>query len=139
MSALSNYLEQNLLNLLYNNDAFSAPTTYVALFTSDPTDAASGTEVSGGSYARKLVNENGGSSPTWDVAVVDGVGYKVANTHDIEFAEATANWGTITHFGIFDAATAGNLLHHGAMDASKLIETGDTYRFAAGDLVLRLE
>lgn len=141
MSALSDYLEQNLLNFVFNNNSGSitAPTTYVALFTSDPTDAASGDEVSGGSYAREIVNENGGSSPTWDAAAVDAPGYKVANTHDITFTTATAAWGTVTHFGIFDAETSGNLLFHGALDASKAVGLGDTFKFLAGDLVLRLE
>lgn len=139
MSALSNYLEQKLLDLVFNKQAYSAPDTYVALFTDDPTDAGTGTEVSGGSYARELVDENGGSSPTWNMAAVDGVGYVVDNAANIEFTQATGSWGTITHFGIFDAVTSGNLLFHGALDASVAITTGQTFRFAAGDLDLRME
>lgn len=139
MSALSDYLEAALLNEIFNNTNLAPPTTYVALFTSDPTDAGSGTEVSGGSYARVQVNPNGGSSPTWDSAAVDAPGYKVANTHDITFPAATAAWGTVTHFGIFDAASGGNLLYHGALDTSKAVGSGDTFKFAAGDLVLRAE
>jgi len=139
MSAISNYLEQKLLDLVFNTLAYSAPTTYVALFTSDPTDAGGGTEVSGGAYARQVVNENGGSSPTWNLAVVDGDGYLVDNTHDITFPEATASWGMVSHFGIFDAASGGNLLWHGALTVSKTVGSGDTFKFPAGDLNLKLE
>lgn len=139
MAAISNYLEQKLLDLVFNALAYTAPTTYVALFTSDPGDDASGTEVSGGSYARQVVNENGGSSPTWDLAVVDGTAYLVDNTHEILFPTATADWGTVTHVGIFDAATVGNLLYHGALGDSRLVETDDAFRFAIGELNLKLD
>lgn len=139
MSAFSNYLEAAILGLVFNKDALSGPTTYIALFTSDPGDDASGTEVSGGSYARVLVYDNGSGSPDWTVAAVDGVGYSVENDDDVTFPTATGDWGTVTHFGIFDAATSGNLLLHGALDDSQLVETGGVFKFLAGDLVLRVE
>jgi hypothetical protein len=129
MSKLSNYLEQKLLDHTYNEVALSVPiTTYVALFTTDPTDAGTGTEVSGGSYARVLVNENGGGSPAWDLAVVDGIGYKVDNANDITFPTATAAWGTV-----------GNLLHHTILDSSQVVGDGGIFKFLAGALELRLE
>ena len=92
MAALSNYLENALINATLRNTAYSSPATvYAALFTSDPTDAGSGTEVSGGSYARKAITfgapSNGAST----------------NSGAVEFDQATGNWGTITHFGIYDA------------------------------------
>jgi hypothetical protein len=139
MSAFSNYLEPKLLDEIFNNTNFVPPATYISLYTSDPTDADSGTEVSGGSYARKLVNPNGGASPTWDLAVVDSAGYLVDNTHDITFVTATADWGTITHFGIHDAATVGNLLMYGALDNSRVVQSGGTFTFSAGELNLRVE
>jgi len=139
MSAFSNYLEENLLNLLFNGDAFSSPSTYVSLHTADPTDAGTGTEVSGGSYARKLVNANGGASPAWNNAAVDAPGYVVDNANAITFATATASWGTVTHFAIWDALSGGNLLMHGALDTAKTVGTGDTFQFPAGDLNLRVE
>ena len=85
MSELSNYLEQKLLDHIYNEVAYSVPTTiYVALYTDDPTDADVGTEVTGGSYARVLVNESGGGAPEWDLAIVDGIGYMVTTEAYIE-------------------------------------------------------
>ena len=139
MSALSDYLEQDLLDLIFNKDAFTGPTTYVALFTDDPTDAGSGTEVTGGSYARVLVYDNGSGSPDWTVATVDAPGWKVVNDDDITFPTATASWGTITHFAVFDASTSGNLLFHGALDEARVIGTDDVFKFLAGLLVFCLE
>jgi hypothetical protein len=139
MSAFSDYLEDLILDFIFNDETFTAPDTYVALYTSDPTDADTGTEVSGGSYARVQVNPNGGSSPTWDLAVTDGIGKLVDNTHDITFPTATADWGTVTHFGIRDAATAGNLLFHGALDASQVVNSGGTFKILAGEINVRTE
>ncbi len=139
MSALANYLEAALLGLIFNKDAFTGPSTYLALFTSDPTDAGTGTEVSGGSYARVLIYDNVSGTPDWTVAAIDGIGYKVENDDDVTFPTATAAWGTITHFGVLDAATAGNLLMHGALDESKVIGNNDVFKVSAGNLVLRLE
>jgi len=139
MSALSNYLEESWLNLRVNEVAFTAPSVWAALFTNDPTDAGTGTEVSGGSYARVRIYKNGGTTPTWTLAAVDGIGYKVQNNEEAAFPTATASWGTVTHVGILDAVSAGNLLMHGALVAEKPIGNGDTFKFSAGALVLRLE
>jgi len=138
LSAISNYAEEAVLNHLFNKDALTGPSTYIALFTSDPTDAGTGTEVSGGSYARVLVYDNGSGSPDWTLAAVDGTAYAVENDDDITFPTATASWGTITHVGIFDAATVGNLLWHGALDESKTIGTDDVFKISAGNIVVKL-
>lgn len=127
MAAMSNYLENALINATLRNTAYSSPATvYVGLFTSDPTDAGSGTEVSGGSYARKSMAfdapSNGAST----------------NSGAVEFDQATGNWGTITHFAIFDALTSGNMLYHGALTTSKTIETGDVFKFAAASVTVTL-
>ena len=127
MAAMSNYLENALINATLRNTAYSSPATvYVGLFTSDPTDAGSGTEVSGGSYARKSMAfdapSNGAST----------------NSAAVEFDQATGNWGTITHFAIFDALTTGNMLYHGALTTSKTIETGDVFKFAAASVTVTL-
>lgn len=127
MAAISNYLENALINATLRNSAYSSPATvYVALFTTDPTDDGSGTEVSGGSYARVAATF---ASPSNGASSTDA---------DVEFAQATGNWGTVTHFGIFDALTSGNLLYHGALTASKLIETGDIFKIATGQLTVTL-
>lgn len=139
MAAISDYLEQKLIDLIANKDAFSAPDTYLALFTSDPTDAGTGTEVSGGAYARQLVYDNASGTPDWTVGAVVATGYGVENDDSITFPTATASWGTVTHFGIFDAATSGNLLMHGALDESKTVGVDDVFKVSAGNLKLRLE
>lgn len=124
---MSNYLENALINAVLRNTSYTTPSTvYVGLFTSDPTDANTGTEVSGGSYQRKAVTF---SSPS------NGV---TSNSSAIEFDQATANWGTVTHMGILDASTAGNLLFHGQLTSSKTIETGDVFKFNATALSVTL-
>ena len=127
MSAMSNYLENALVNATLRNTAYTSPTTvYVGLFTTDPTDAGSGTEVSGGSYVRQ--------SATF-AAPSDGAS---STSADVTFPQATANWGTVTHFGVYDASTAGNLLYHGALTTSKTIETGDVFKISSGNLTVTL-
>lgn len=140
MAELSDYLEPKLLDHIYNEVTYTPPTTiYVALYTSDPTDADTGTEVSGGSYARVLVNENGGGAPEWALAVIDGIGYKVTNSDDITFPTATAAWGVVTHVGLRDASSGGNLLHHTALEASQDVGDGGIVKFLVGSLTMRLE
>ena len=127
MAAMSNYLENALINATLRNTTYTSPATvYVGLFTSDPTDAGTGTEVSGGSYARKSMAfgapSNGAST----------------NSSAVEFDQATGSWGTITHFGILDALTSGNLLYHGALTSSKVIESGDVFKFASAAVSVTL-
>ena len=127
MAEFSNYLENALINAVLRNTSYTSPTTvYVALFTSDPTDAGSGTEVSGGSYAR--------TSATFG-APSDGVS---VTTADVTFPQATASWGTVGWIGIYDASTSGNLLYHTPLDASKTIDTGDIFKIASGNLSVTL-
>lgn len=99
---------------------------YVALFTAAPSDAGGGTEVTGGSYAR--VNSVG----KWATPSSGSVSTNAAVT----FPTATASWGTVTHFALFDASSGGNLLMWGALTASKVIGDGDTAEFASGDITL---
>jgi len=125
--SFANYLETKILEHVFANTAYTSPTTvYVGLFTTDPTDAGTGTEVSGGSYARQSASfVVSGNAATTDAAV--------------EFPTATASWGSITHIGIFDAATAGNLLAHSALDAAKTISSGDVLRIPTGDIDITLD
>lgn len=127
MAAMSNYLENALINATLRNTTYTSPATvYVALFTTDPTDAGTGTQVSGGSYARQAATF---------AAPSDGASTTSA---DITFPTATANWGTVTHFGLYDALTNGNLLYHGALNNSKTIQTGDILKIEAGNLTVTL-
>ena len=127
MAEMSNYLENALINVTLRATAYTAPTTvYVGLYTSDPTDANTGTEVTGGSYARQSVTFGAPSNGT------------STNSAIVEFPQATASWGTVSHIGILDALTTGNLLYHTPLDASKTISTGDVFRIAVGSLSVTL-
>jgi hypothetical protein len=127
MAAISNYLEDALINATLRNTSYtSSASVYVALFTTNPTDADSGTEVSGGSYARV--------EATFDVPSNGSA----STNADVEFAQATGSWGTITHFGIYDAIENGNLLYHGALTESKTISTGDLFKIPTGSLTVTL-
>jgi hypothetical protein len=127
MSEMSNYLENALINVTLRATSYTAPTTvYVSLWTSDPTDAGSGTEVSGGSYARTAVTF---------AAPSNGV---TTNNADVTFPTATASWGTVGWIGINDALTTGNLLYHTALDTAKTIDSGDIFKITTGNLSVTL-
>lgn len=125
--SFSNFLETELLDHVFAGNAYTSPSAvYVGLFTTDPTDAGTGAEVSGGSYERQSASfVVSGNTATTDAAV--------------EFPTATASWGSITHIGIFDAATSGNLLAHSALDAAKTISSGDVLRIPTGDIDITLD
>jgi hypothetical protein len=127
MSEMSNYLEDALINVTLRATAYTAPATvYVSLWTSDPTDAGSGTEVSGGSYARTAVTF---------AAPSNGV---TTNDADVTFPTATASWGVVGWIGINDAASSGNLLYHSPLDTSKTIDSGDIFKISTGNLSVTL-
>jgi hypothetical protein len=127
MAEMSNYLENALINATLRATTFTSPATvYVGLYTADPTDAGTGTEVSGGSYARTSVTFGAPSN---------GVS---TNSAAVEFPQCTSTWGTVSHIGILDASTSGNLYYHTALDSSKTIETGDVFKIAIGNLSVTL-
>jgi hypothetical protein len=127
MAEMSNYLENALINATLRNTAYTSPTTvYISLHTADPTDAGSGTEVSGGSYVRKAATF---------AAPSNGVS---ASNADVTFDQATASWGTIGWIGIWDAVSTGNMLYHTALTTSKAIDTGDIFKIASGSLTVTL-
>lgn len=127
MSEMSNYLENALINATLRNTSYSSPATvYIGLYTSDPTDANTGTEVSGGSYARVAATFGAPS---------DGVS---TNNAAVEFPVATGTWGTVTHMGILDALTSGNLLYHTPLTTSKSVVSGDTLKFSVGGISVTL-
>lgn len=131
MAKMSNYLEVELRKHLFRTGSFTKPTVLaISLHTADPTDAGTGAEVSGGSYARVELNP---LDANWTAAsATDGV---TDNAAAIEFPAPTADWGSITHFGIWDAATAGNLLVHGQLTTSKTVNNNDPApSFAIGAL-----
>ncbi len=140
MSKISDYLEQKGLDHVFNGITLTPPATvYLALFTTDPTDDGSGTEVSGGSYARQRIYADGAGSPAFALAAVDGDGYSVQNAAVVNFPTATAAWGTITHVGLFDALTGGNLLWHGPLTEPQVIGNGGHFAVDVGYLTIKLE
>ena len=127
MAEMSNYLENALVDATLRNTSYTSPATvYVALFTTDPTDANTGTEVTGGAYARTSVAF---AAPSNGAA---------ASSADCTFPTCTSTWGTVSHIGIFDASTSGNLLYHTPLDTSKTIETGDIFKIASASLTVTL-
>lgn len=125
--AKSNYLEQAILDHVFGRDTFSAPATvYVALFTTATQDNGAGTEVSGGSYARQAVTND---DDYWNRT--DNV---VSNDSQIAFPQASANWGTVTHFALFDAVTSGNMLYHAALTSPETVNINGQVVFEPGQL-----
>ena len=123
MAAISTYLANKLLDHTLRNVAYTPPSTvYLALYTSNPGAGDTGTEVSGGGYARQVVTFNPASAG------------QVVSSADVVFPVATASWGTITHVGVRDAATGGNLLYYAALSTVKTIAAGDQIKFPAGQL-----
>ncbi len=127
MAGFSDYLENKVLDYVLSGGSFSQPgTKYLALYTTAPTDAGGGTELSGSAYARQSCAFTTTSSAS-------------TNTSAVEWPTATGNWGTIVAVGIFDASTSGNLLAWSNLTSSRTIETGDVFRIPAGDLDVTLD
>ena len=123
MSAMSDYLENEILDHILSVGSYTMPTNvYVGLSTGSFADDNSGTEITGNNYARVVASFGAAASGT------------ASNDAAIEFAAATGSWGSISHFGIFDAASSGNLLIHGAFTTAKTIASGDILKISTGDL-----
>jgi len=125
--SFSNFLETEILDHVFGGAAYTAPAThYLALFTATPGETGGGTEVSGGAYVRKAVAFTTSGNTT-------------SNTSAVEYPTATANFGTVTSVGVFDAATSGNLMAYATLSSSKTIDTGDVFRVPAADLDITLD
>lgn len=125
MAAASDYLETALLNHVFRNTAYTSPTdVYVALFTNDPGEGDTGTEVTGGSYARQEATFSAPSSGS------------ISNSSDITFADMPST--TVTHFAIYDDVSAGNMLAYGELNSPSTFNAGDDAEFASGTLTLSL-
>ena len=125
--SLSNTFETRTLQWMLTGGAVTRPSAwYVALYTAAPSDTGGGTEVSGGSYARKAI--------TFSVS-----GDTASNTAAIEFDAATTSWGTITHAAVFDALSGGNMIAYAALNTSKQIDTDDVLRIPTGDFDVTMD
>lgn len=133
MAGKSDYLENMILDTLFVNGTFSKPANlYVALHSADPTDAGSGTELSGGGYSRVQVANNG--------STFSRSGNQVSNTGPISFPESTGSQGNATHGAIWTAATGGNLLYASALGTARDVNAaGITVTIPAGGLTVSEE
>lgn len=123
---LTNYLESKLIDHFLGTTTYTKPSAvYVALFTVTPGEAAGGTEVTGGSYARQAATFGAASSGA------------TTNDTNIDFAGMPA--ATTVAIGIFDASTSGNMLLYGALTTNKTTDAGDTLRIATGSLSVSID
>lgn len=128
--AFTNYTEDLVLDWLFTSTSATRPTSwYVGLFTAAPGETGGGTEVAGNNYSRKAVTFSvSGTAPT-----------EATNSAAVEFDTASGSWGTISHVGVFDASTSGNMIAYATLSASKTIASGDVFRIPAGDLDITLD
>lgn len=137
MPALSNYLENKLVDALFRGVAYTLPSTfYFALLTSTPSDIGGGVEVTGLGYSRPALAANttnfSGTQGAGSTAPSNGSSGTIYNNVDIQFPNPTANWGLVVALGIYDAPTGGNLLVWGSISPTKTINNGDAApKFAA--------
>ena len=128
----SKYLEDSIVNYFLRNQNVTRPAQhFLALYISNPTDENTGSEVAGGGYVRKPIQFN---APV----MVNGK-TTIANNAEIRFPVATANWGNISHWGVLDAVTGGNLLTHAPVTVPKLIDSGDEAKFNAETLTIDVD
>jgi hypothetical protein len=125
--SFTNFLETEILDHVFAGAAYTAPTTkYVALYTAAPGETGGGTELSGSAYARQSV-------------AFTTTGNTTSNSAAVEFATATGSWGSVTHVGVFDAVTSGNLMAYATLTSAKTIDSGDVFRIPTGDLDITLD
>ena len=126
VKAMSDYIEGIVISLTFRTGANITTAPKLALFTTNPTDANTGTEVSRGGYVRQplpLFTKNG----TY-----------FQNSVKITFPEATENWGIITHIGIMSATTGGSLYFHAQLERVCDMQEGDIFEIGVGKLRVSL-
>ena len=145
MAAMSDYLENKLIDQIFRAQAYTFPTTlYIGLLTAAPTDSTAGTEVTGGSYARVGVTNAltawAGTQAAGSTVASTGATGTTSNNAAITFPAPTAAWGVVTHIAIYDAVTAGNILFYSALTTSKTINNGDAApAFAIAALTVQID
>jgi hypothetical protein len=129
VASYSNYLENAVLNWLFNQTPMTLSSVYVALYTSAPSDNGGGTEVSGNNYARAEV-------ATTNTNFLPATNGTIKNALTINFNVPSGNWGTVTHIGLFDSATGGNLLMWAPLQQSRVVTTGSTVNINQNQLTI---
>jgi hypothetical protein len=124
------YARQKIVDDLTGVAAYAPPPLYLSAHTADPGDGGShASEVSGSGYARVPLAGVMGAADSSGISI---------NTSVITFGPATADWGTISHFGIEDASSGGNMLCPGVPTMPRTITTGQPLQIPVGQLRLRL-
>lgn len=155
MAHMSDFLENKIIDWLLRAQAIGITgataaagtgpaTVYVGLLTSSPADSGGGTEVSGGSYARVAVTSSlanwAGTQAAASTTASSGTSGTTSNNATITFPTPSANWGSITYIGIYDASTSGNLLFWAPLTVAKTVNNGDPApSFAAAGLSIQLD
>ena len=143
--AMSNYLENEIIDHLVRGQPFTAPTTvYFALATTAGSDAACGTEVVGGSYARVAVASSlanwAGTQSAGSTVASSGASGTTSNNTVITFPAPTASWGVVVEYCVLDAASGGNLLWRTSLTTNKTINNGDAApSFAPGAATFQID
>ena len=135
MSAIGDFAENAIQDWFWRGIAMTPPgTIYLALYTATPTDASdSGTEVSAGGYARKAIVKG---TAAWNASSAG----TVTNLPAVIVGTATADWGTVTALAFYDTASGtGNEYWWGTLTASKVVQNGDIFQFAAGSISIGLQ
>ena len=142
MSHMSDYLENQIIDHLFRAATFSKPAAlYYALFTAAPSDAGGGTEVSGNNYSRAQLNPsntNYNATQGGTTGASSGTGGQTSNAAAITFPTPSGTWGAVTHIGVFDASSGGNLLMWAPLTTAKTINSGDAVSFTAGQFTFTL-
>ena len=153
MAAMSNYLENKLIDHVFRATSFTMPSAlYIALLTTNAVDSDTGTtisggggtgvEVSGGNYSRYQLDPsttNWANTQASGSGASSGTGGTTSNSTTVTFPTASASWGTITGVAICDAATNGNILFFGALSSSKTVGTGDVFQFNTNQLSIQID
>lgn len=145
MASMTNYLENKIIDWFYRGLPFTPPSgLYIALFTAAPSDAGGGVEVVGGAYGRQnlppsITNWSATNGSGSTASPSTGTGGTTSNNVVVTFPTATANWGTVTHVGMFDAVAAGNMLYWGLLNNPMNITTGGIYYFDISQLSYQID
>jgi hypothetical protein len=128
----SNYFEHAALNQFFRSATQPTPSAvFLALYLSNPTDADTGTEVSGGGYTRQQISFG-------EVTQVGGKG-QISNANKIEFPTATSAWGAVAYFAVRDAANGGNMMAWGPLSQTKDVAIGDQLVMAVGEMAITID
>jgi hypothetical protein len=135
MAAFSDYLESGVLEHTLRGSSLPTPATvYMALFSSDPTDASTGTELSDSAYVRQDMAKGGTIASGWTAPSTSGEGKASSNANVIQFPPIADGTVTATHYALYDSQIGGNMLYHGSFTVSKTLEINDVLSIAIGGL-----